>query len=243
MTQSADDALTVSAIAVLAACIAAVAHEAIGHGGACLALGGAITQLTSVYFQCSAHNLWIPAAGPLGNLAAALLAGAGAALLPGARTRLLLVLIALISIYWFAGYLIYAALLNDGDPYFVLADFGAPNLAARAGMAAAGLAAYAIGLWASRRFTAPMADAQRTLGVAWVAASLSACAAALVYAPDRLDAVKQAALEIGAASLPMLLRSAPGPRTTSVAIARDWAWIGAAAAAFVVFAATLGRGL
>ncbi|HVY86211.1 MAG TPA: hypothetical protein VG943_13840 [Caulobacterales bacterium] len=247
-TQAADDAWTIAAIAVLAACAAAVAHEAVGHGGVCLALGGKITQLTSVYFQCSARSTWIAAGGPLGNLGAALAAWLGLAATPRGqvRPRLLLFLIALISLFWFAGYLLYAALFNDGDPYFVAADlFGGPSVAARAGMVALALASYWLGLLLSRRFTSDVERPPRLLAIAWFAASLSACFAALLYAPDRLSALKQGTLEIGAACLPMLSGVAIGPaRTPTIApISRDWIWIGAGTVAFALFAATLGRGL
>jgi hypothetical protein len=36
------DRLTICAIAVVAACATAVAHEALGHGSACVAFGGRI---------------------------------------------------------------------------------------------------------------------------------------------------------------------------------------------------------
>ena len=54
-----DDRLTVFAIAILAGCIATAAHEAVGHGTACIVLGGTITRLTSVYFNAvlAAHGL------------------------------------------------------------------------------------------------------------------------------------------------------------------------------------------
>ena len=39
---------TVAAIAIIAMVLATAAHEAIGHGAACLLAGGHITQLTSV---------------------------------------------------------------------------------------------------------------------------------------------------------------------------------------------------
>jgi hypothetical protein len=43
-----DDIPTVSALAVIAVCITTTAHEALGHGSACWAVGGHIAQLTSV---------------------------------------------------------------------------------------------------------------------------------------------------------------------------------------------------
>ena len=251
MQKNGDDTLTVSAIAILAASIATFAHEGVGHGGACLLLGGTITRLTTVYFECSAHDTWIAAAGPLGNLIAGALAWLGVMLLPAAmaRTRLLFFLISVISLFWFAGYLIYSAAMNVGDTYFVLRDlFGEPGPALRAGEVAIGASCYWIAIQAARTYTATSdaARARRRLTRSWLAASLSACVAALAYAPGRLAALGQAALEIGAACLPMLARVAVGSMLvgqTEVPIARSWGWIAASLLGFTVFAATLGRGM
>src|SRR6266568_4196129 len=46
------DLLTVTAIALIAYAASNVLHEAVGHGGACLALGGKPLALSSVHFDC-----------------------------------------------------------------------------------------------------------------------------------------------------------------------------------------------
>lgn len=248
-----DDKITVFAIAVMAGCVATAAHEAAGHGAACALLGGSITRLTSVYFQCSIGSPWIAAGGPLGNLFAFTVAWLGLAFAPAGmvRLRLLLLLLSTFSIFCFAGYLIYSALLNDGDIYFVARDLlGRPGLALRAAQIALGAACYWAGIrimatYAVRIFGDP-GRARDLLRWSWISASLSACLAALAYAPGRLGAIGQAALEIGAASLPMLGRPGAQPevnRQSSTGIERSSGWIGAAVAIFVLFVATLGRGL
>lgn len=253
MQADADDAVTVWSIAVLSACVATIAHEAVGHGSACLLLGGTITRLTSVYFRCSARSLWVAAGGPLGNLAAFAIACAGFSLVPTrmARMKLFLLLLAAISIFWFAGYLIYSAVLNDGDFYFVATDLlGKPSLPIRAGSAVFGVGLYELGIRVTRSFagqlTQDTACARRLLMQSWLAASLSACIAALAYAPDPLLATRQAALEIGAACLPMLGRMMAGPARAgpyATKIERSWIWIGASLSGFAIFVATLGRGM
>ena len=112
-----DNRLTVAAIAILAMCAATFAHEAAGHGTACLLLGGRITQLTSVYFDCSRHGIWLPAAGPLGNLVAAALSAIALRRLPLGKPggRLLLAMILAFSLFWAAGYLLYSAVTGEGD--------------------------------------------------------------------------------------------------------------------------------
>ena len=59
--------VAVSAVSFIVAC---VAHEAIGHGGMCLAVGGRIRLLTSVYFSGTNGGALTDAAGPLMNLVA-----------------------------------------------------------------------------------------------------------------------------------------------------------------------------
>jgi hypothetical protein len=46
------DVLTVTAIALIAYAASNVLHEALGHGGACIALGGKPLVLSSVHFEC-----------------------------------------------------------------------------------------------------------------------------------------------------------------------------------------------
>jgi hypothetical protein len=72
-----DDAATLGAIGVAAYLLADVAHEAIGHGLACLAHPGHITLLTSVYFRCSIRSQLVAVAGPAVNLVLAAVFGTG----------------------------------------------------------------------------------------------------------------------------------------------------------------------
>src|SRR5579862_9124776 len=46
------DLATVTAIALVAYAASNVLHEAVGHGGACVALGGKPLVLSSVHFEC-----------------------------------------------------------------------------------------------------------------------------------------------------------------------------------------------
>lgn len=236
-----DDLPTTAAISVLAMCVATVAHEAIGHGGACLALGGAISQLTSAYFQCGTPGTWVAAGGPAGNLAAAALGWLVWRAIPAQhlRARLFCALVAALSLFWFAGQFFYSAALNAGDLYFVARDLvGPPPMALRIGAAAIGIVIYILGMRFLRATNIP----RSTRAIAWLAASIAACAAALAYAPDRLGALTQTGLEIGAASLPLLLVRNAGAEGETV-ISRSWTWIAAACAIYAVFVATLGVGI
>jgi len=247
-----DDPATVAAIAVLTVIVATVAHEAIGHGSACLAMGGHITQLTSVYFDCSVHGIWLPAAGPLGNLIAALLAWL--VLRPVSsgmpRLRLLLVLIVAFNLFWMAGYLLYSAFTGEGDNAIVARMmFAGPRWALGLGLAILGLVIYRVAIRAVAAEMRVFADgAQRVRNLFYLsfgAGSIAAVIASAFYSPDRLHSAIQGALEISAASLPMLFlpmfvrpenaREGPIPRSPL--------WMIVSGLAYVAFVATLGRGL
>ncbi len=223
-----------------------------GHGDACALLSGHITQLTSVYFQCSLHSQFIAPAGPAGNYLAGCVAWlAGMALPPGAvRARLYALLVMAFSFFWEAGYLIFAMATGHGDYVYAAQDFlGGPAWIWRAGGILLGIALYRLfGHFLGARLRAfgrAEGRIRRLLPLAWAAAILTSVGAAAFYAPGRLDAMVQAAGEIGGA-FPLLFRvHAPAAADAEVtpAIVRSRVWIVAALVTFVVFAATLGRGL
>jgi len=245
------DPITVMAIAAAAASIAAFAHEAAGHGGACLALGGRITQLTSVYFHCKPGDAWIAAAGPIGNLVAFALSWAGLTALPGGRPRLRLMLMLIMgfSIFWAAGYLPYSMWRHDGDYYFAARDLiPGPGIVWRWGGVVLGVLLYLLGGVTVARAGAAWTDQAsvvRMRRLAWLAGTLSAVAAAALYAPGRAEAMAQALLEVGVASLPLLLALRPraSAGVAEAPVNHSLPWIAGALLIFAVFAATLGRGL
>ncbi|MBS0297050.1 MAG: hypothetical protein JSR45_12120 [Proteobacteria bacterium] len=245
------DPITVMAIAAATACIAAFAHEAAGHGGACLALGGRITQLTSVYFHCKPGDAWIAAGGPIGNLVAFALIWLGLRALPVGKPhlRLMLLLLMAFSIFWAAGYLPYSMWRHDGDYYFAAKDLiPGPEMVWHWGGIILGVVLYLLGAAAVTRAGAAWADqaaGTRMRRLGWLAGTVSAVAAAALYAPDRKEAMAQAFLEVGAASLPLLLalRSRAPGGVAEAPVGRSLPWIAVSLAIFAAFAATLGRGL
>ncbi|HWE46925.1 MAG TPA: hypothetical protein VG407_12945 [Caulobacteraceae bacterium] len=247
-----DDLLTVLALGLLAAAMTTTAHEAVGHGGFCLLHGGRIAQLTSVYFQCRPAMDGVALAGPVGNLVAALLAWTLRRMVPTthARLRLLLVFVTAFSLFWEAGYVIHAMIHDDGDWVFAARElFGRPEQPWRIGGVVLGVVFYAIGIAAMRRAMRPYGPASARAGAllrwGWLAGAAGAVVASLFYTQDRA-AIGQAALEIGAASWPMLLlsfRIPTEPIARAPALTRSWAWIGASALLYAAFIATLGVGL
>src|SRR5579872_2162589 len=117
------DWLTVSAIAVVAHALSVSIHEALGHGGACVAVGCTPRLLTTMQFQGDEHSLSktavdaVSAGGSVANLAAAAIAILLLSRHRGpARTGwFFLWLFATVNLLAAAGYPLYSGLANIGD--------------------------------------------------------------------------------------------------------------------------------
>src|SRR5690242_19456440 len=108
---SCSDAATAIAVGALAATLAAICHETLGHGLGCLGAGGHVTLLTSIWFRCSKWSAIIDAGGPMGNLVAGSLAlGLLGYCRASATVRLLLLLSAALNLFWFMGQLTFESL-------------------------------------------------------------------------------------------------------------------------------------
>ena len=251
MTTEKNDWLTVAAIGLITMCLVTFDHEAMGHGGACLALHGRILMLSSSIFRCDLHAGWIDAAGPGSNILCGLLALALRTVVPPRAARLSLFLIAVtaFSLFWEGGYLIQAMYKGQGDSYFFLQWWlGGVTVWQRWVGAAAGLALYVFAvrltagalqnLWAEKA-----GFLSRTL---WLSATIGAALAALAYTGGVPGDLRDAVLEIGAASLPLLFlgrRAAQPTAGAAAAVTRSYPVIALALVVFAVFVVTLGRGL
>jgi hypothetical protein len=245
---------TVAAIGLLAMCMVTFDHEALGHGSMCLALHGHILALSSSVFRCDLHSDLIPVAGPTSNILCGLIALAVRLVVPLhlIKLRLFLLLVTAFSFFWEGGYLIQAMYQQDGDLYFFTYGWlGTVTVWQRWVGAALGLALYILsarlavrallGLWAEAKVARSVA---RT---AWLSATIGAALAALAYTGVVPGDLRDAVLEIGAASFPLLyiprhsLQSSSGHPV--VAIARSYPVIIVALVVYTTFVATLGRGL
>ena len=124
------DPLTIAAIAVVAYALSNVVHEGLGHGGACLLVGGHPRQLTAVFFDGDLEGLpasagrWVAAGGSLANLVAAALAWAALRLIPAGwgRWRFFLWLVLAVNLLQAFGYFLFSGIGGLGDWAVVVRD-------------------------------------------------------------------------------------------------------------------------
>jgi hypothetical protein len=139
------DPLTVAAIAVVAYALSNVVHEGLGHGGACVAVGGHPKQLTAVFFDGDLEGLpasagrWVAAGGSLANLLVAAIAWAGLRLIPAGwgRGRFFLWLVLAVNVLQAFGYLLFSGIGGIGDWAVVVRDLH-PAALWRLGLVVAG---------------------------------------------------------------------------------------------------------
>src|SRR4051794_13438444 len=113
------DPLTIAAIALVACALTDLIHEGLGHGGACLLVGGKPTLLTSMNFVGDQSGLprWMLKIVSAGGTIANLLAG-GLALLSlrrppsAAHLHYFLWLFAALNLYIGTGYFLFSGMSN-----------------------------------------------------------------------------------------------------------------------------------
>lgn len=250
-TERRGDAATIAAIGVLAAIGVTTAHEALGHGSACLALGGRVTLVTSSLFRCDARSYLIDLWGPLTSLGIGLAAAMASKIVGGERpeAKLFLILVSAFAGFWEGGYLAQAMLTRHGDLYFAWAGLvGEPSGVVRGAGIMAGVAIYLATVAFVARSLSSLArgpEARRTARIAWVSATLATVGAALLYRGGLDGNLRNAFLELSGASLPLLL--IPIRQLNGVAsagpIVRSPAIIGVAAVGLLAFTLTIGRGV
>lgn len=254
MTRGKNDWLTVAALGLAAMCLVTFDHEALGHGGACLALHGHILALSSSVFSCSERSGLIDLAGPISNI----FCGAIAWVMrrsfrpEAAKIRLFLALVTAFSFFWEGGYLLHAMHRQDGDLYFVARWLlGTVTVWQRMVGAALGLALYLLSVCLTARALLDLCpEAKRARSVArviWLSAAIGAALAASVYTGDGGRGLRDAIQEIGIASFPLLLipfRGRYSPKGHAApTIVRSYAVVLFALATYLTFVATLGRGV
>jgi len=241
MARDPDDGLTVAAIGVAAATIAAVAHETLGHGGACLATGGQVTLLTSIYFHCAPGRDLVDAAGPVLGLACGAAALALRPRLRAATARLFLLVLGAFALFWFFGQLARDGLMRRDDWAFAVT-----GTAASLAFGAVGIAGYIGTMRLVRRLAAAEGVSFRALLTPYLAGAISAAVAGAAWRGGGLAGAREGLLTLGLAPLGYVWAVWRGSAATggpAPAISRSWLWVVAATVVFVLFVVLQGRGL
>jgi hypothetical protein len=177
---------------------------------ACLAEGGVVVQVSSVYFHCAGGGIFADFGGPTGNVVAGLTC---IALLRrcewGAAERACLVLGAAFNFLWLAGCLLWSSIAGQSDFAFAIRLLGHDQISARIVL---GMVGVAIGL-TMRHFVAGHGLSRSAARVAYFVAGIVSCTAALAYAGAVGPALREAALESFGAMAWLLAV----PRTASAA--------------------------
>ncbi len=233
--------LTLIAIACAAYAVADLAHETLGHGGACLVSGGKALLIDTTFEDCSVHSRWIDGAGPLTGIAVALLAWLGARNTQIADWRAFLVLLFADAMFWNIGYMIKSGIAWAGDWHFLIEGLQPANIW-HIGLAVAGFALYIAAMrmlmrvWPAGR---GMSSGQFAVTAYLTAAILSAATA--YFDPRGPHTILSDALpsSLAAIGLPLVgLR-----QRTEVGIIPSPAWIAGGAISAFLFVAILGPGI
>jgi len=260
------DVLTVVSVAVVAYALSNVAHEGLGHGGACLLVGCSPRALTSMQFEGDYSQLpaaaarIIAAGGSLVNLAV----GALCILVlrrrreAGAATWLFFWLLATVCLLQGTGYLVFSGFSNVGDWAMVVRGWPGGALW-RVGLVAAGGFTYWLSTrWAmatlGSRLSTP-APGRATEAYRYALVAYFTGAGLYVLAGSRgpggffVLMISGVAASLGGTSGlawgPQLLKDpAFAPATDPLSpLRRDWRWVAAAALTGGLFVLVLGSGI
>jgi hypothetical protein len=247
-----DDGVTIAAIGILAYVSADIAHHAFGHGGACLALGGAIVSLSSILVDCSLRGAAIDLAGPVANLTLGLVATVAVrAARPGAAaTRLFWTLVAAFNLFWFALQLVFSVATRTDDWAWALYQFGVTE-PVRYGLIVIGVLAYLVTIHLSAAHLAPFSHrserARRIVRIVLLAAGATACTTA-AFGHDAVRAIllhalpQSVLLPVGLLFLPKRAARSPAADKEAAAVAFSIPWVVAAGMIGVASITFLGPG-
>jgi hypothetical protein len=254
------DLLTVIAIALVAYAVSNVLHEAVGHGGACVALGGKPIALSSVHFDCGEEAIsmlarrGVAAAGTIVNfIAGAIGLVFFKATNPVRKPHIayFLWLFTTLNLLMGAGYFLFSGVGNIGDWAAVASGTVSPRIW-RPAMAVFGGALYFLfarrsGQWLGALVGSDDRSMKRSklLSVpAYIAGGLLFCLSGLFNPVGPvLIAISAAAASFGGASgLLWLTRFTRGSKRSAepAELERSYAWIIAGGIVSLIFVAILG---
>jgi hypothetical protein len=232
-------------LGMLAFVCACVSHEAIGHGGACLAGGGRIVLLTSVFFRCEPATSLVDAAGTVMNLAVAGLAWLAFSRFALSSTmRLFAIFVFAFNAMWGTGYFIYSAVLNTGDLAFVWRAYTvAPEWLCRVLLGGVGVFLYSRAM----RAMAPRLPPRLPVLLIYFSVGMLAVVSVTLARIDLLAAIREALAEsllasAGLAYLALVSAKSRAANTSAAPPISGWFTM-AAVPIIVAFLLLLGRGV
>jgi hypothetical protein len=251
--QGKDSLLTISAIGLLAYACADIAHHGLGHATACLASGGRVVMLSSIFVDCTRTSMAIDLAGPGANLLIGVLALLACRVFrrSSPATRLFLILVAAFNLLWFSGHLMFSASTASDDWAWAMQEVHAGGLI-RGGMIVVGALLYRITLRATAAELAqiehsPARVREITLTV-WLAAGALACATAAfdhhpLAALLRSAAPQSLGTSVGLLFVSRLTAKMPGSADMRAPLDLSVPWVVAAGVVAVTSILLLGPGI
>ena len=242
----ANDIATVIAVGVLAATVAVLSHETLGHGAGCLSIGGHVTLLTSTLFRCSRYAPIADAGGPLGNLVAGCVAIALLRLTtPSSTGRLFLVLVSALNLFWFSAQIGFESATATPDDWNWLLQMR-PALCRPVGVAIGIVGYLLVRRWITAINRGPGGPEANAVLLAYAAAATAAFIAGLMWRPEPLRGALQGFLTLGLAPLG-LLKIAGATRAAAAgsraAVPRSWPWLAVCIVLFGLFLFIQARGV
>jgi hypothetical protein len=257
------DLVTVAAIGVVAYALANILHEGVGHGGACLLVGGRPRIVSSLHFDGDTAGLapWalrvIAAGGTLVNLLVGAVVLSFSPAFRGAspQVRYFAWLVAIVNLFQGTGYLLFSGVAGIGDWASVIDGFS-PSWLWRAALAVVGGVSYFLVMRLAMIHLGPFIGGDRRTRyrralalslVPYVAGSalyiasglLNPAGAALVVASAVASSVGGTCGFLWAPQL-LLGESIPPSSDPFARIARSWGWIGSALVVVLIFGGVLG---
>ena len=256
-----DDLATVASIGASAFIVACVAHEVIGHGGMCLATGGHVTLISSVYFRATNGGPIVDASGPMANLVLGGLLWLGLRFrrTPSPHLHLFLATAMGLNLFWGSGYFVYSGIANTGDWAFVVRDLALrPIWLWRVILVSLGLYIYGLSTMAVSRRLTRFADIEhkdrsshplfRLTLILYLSAGITCCSAAFLFRGTLWPALRESLVESFGASVGLLFIANRRPRTDNAmenacsVVTLDWKWIIISVLCVILFVAVMGRG-
>jgi len=255
------DKLTIASVAIVVYVSGSILHEGVGHGGACLAVGGTPILVSTVNMVCSGEYRVVMAGGTFMNVVTAAVFFA-----LGRRTsasapiwKYFFWLGMTVNLFCAAGYFAFSGVGGFGDWAMFIQGLGS-QLAWRIGLTVFGTVTYLLAAWFSLRELRPLIGSDRNLryrravGLSWIpyfTGGILACIAGAFNPAGLILVVLSAAASTFGGTSGLLWMSEwlkgdtipQGSEAEPAPIPRSWGWIVIGAIAACLFVAVLGPGL